>query len=169
MSKDKFVGGNEEDFRLTVREDAEGPCVEVRLPAPAERCYRLFGDADHITEWLVVVGTAVVRKRDTRGRALEIDFLGSLQRASVGYTLAYDYDDERLEVRWRRKSGSLRQLAGSARFLPEGEGACRMEYRLKAELPEALPPWADELYRARPAETVVLDFCEWLEAQLERI
>jgi uncharacterized protein YndB with AHSA1/START domain len=158
----------EDELDLHVYEEQDGTRVEVRLRAPAERCYQAFNDASHIAEWLVVVGTVVIRQRDDKGRATEIDFLGSLQRASVAYTLSYEYDDEHLEVRWRHKSGSLRKLAGSARFIPGDEQSCRLEYRLATELPGNLPPWADELYRAHPAETVVLDFCEWIEGQREK-
>ena len=158
----------EDDLDLHVYEEEDGTRVEVRLPGSAELCYRMFSDASHIAEWLVVVGTVVIRQRDEQGRAVEIDFLGSLQRASVAYALSYEYDDERLEVRWRHKSGSLRKLAGSARFIAGTEQFCRLEYRLAAELPGNLPPWADELYRAHPAETVVLDFCEWLEGRREK-
>ena len=42
---------------VEVREEADGTCVRVRLPDSAVRCYRLFSDASHIGEWLVVGGT----------------------------------------------------------------------------------------------------------------
>lgn len=162
----KFGSDIEDELDLHVRDEGDATCVDVRLPAPPGVCYALFNDADHLTEWLVAVGTVVIGKRDERNRALEIDFMGSLKRASVSYTLVYEYDDAKREVRWRHKSGSVRRLQGSARFVPETEATCRLEYRLSAELPKELPPWADELYRARPAETVVLDFCEWLNNKL---
>ncbi len=150
------------DFDLKVSEGAEETVVEVRIPRAAEACYRLFSDASHLPKWLLVVGTVVVRKRDEQGRAREVDFMGSLQRASIGYTLAYEYDDATREVRWRHAGGSVRRLAGSARFTAEGPERCLLRYALASELPSQLPPWADELYRKRPAETVVLDFCEWV-------
>jgi uncharacterized protein YndB with AHSA1/START domain len=150
------------DFDLKVSEGAEETVVEVRIPRPAERCYQLFSDASHLSKWLLVVGTVVVRKRDEQGRGLEVAFMGSLQRASIGYTLIYEYDDSLREVRWRDQGGTIKRLAGSARFTPDGEERCVLRYTLASELPKQLPPWADELYRKRPAETVVLDFCEWV-------
>ncbi len=164
----KFSDDYPDELELKVTEEEDRTIVEARLEQTAEQCYRLFSDADHIAEWLVVVGTVVVRRRDDRGRALEVDFLGSLERASVAYTLSYEYDDPQLEVRWRHGGGSLKRLAGSARFLPDGEH-CRLRYTLATEQPRGLPPWADELYRARPAETVVLDFCEWLDRRHSRL
>jgi uncharacterized membrane protein len=150
------------DFDLRVSEGEGETVVEVTIPRPAEACYRCFADADQLGEWLVVVGTVVVRVRDEQRRPLEMDFMGVLERASVGYTLLYEYDDAQREVRWRQKGGGVKRLAGSARFSPAGDTSCVLRYALASELPKKLPPWADELYRARPAETVVLDFCEWV-------
>lgn len=153
------------EYQLRVVQEGGDTIVTAYLDQPADHVYRLFCDADHLTEWLFVVGTVVVCDRDAQGRPLEIDFMGSLERASVSYTLYYEYDDQLREVRWRLKRGSPKQIAGSARFVPEGGQGCRMRYRLVAELPTHLPPWSDELYRERPAETVVLDFCEWLHSR----
>ena len=150
------------DFDLKVSEGPEETVVEVLIPRAAEHCYRLFSDASHLSKWLLVVGTVVVRNRDEQGRALEVAFMGSLQRASIGYTLIYEYDDALREVRWHHQGGSIKRLAGSARFTPKADELCLLRYALASELPKQLPPWADELYRKRPAETVVLDFCEWV-------
>jgi hypothetical protein len=140
--------------------------VTVRLPWPADRCFELFAATDRLAEWLHVVGTIVVRERDERGRALEVGFTGSLERASIGYTLLYEYHDDTRELRWTHAGGGPRVLSGWVRFTPEGPGACRLEYALTSELPPGLPPWADHFYAHEPAETVVLDFCTWLEEQL---
>ncbi|MCC6748273.1 MAG: hypothetical protein IT371_11480 [Deltaproteobacteria bacterium] len=145
-------------------EHSEGETLVVaQIDKPADFAYRLFCDVDAIPKWLWVVGTAVVRRRDARGRALEVDFLGSLERASVAYTLCYTYNDAVQEVHWHTKaSGAVRKLRGAARFTPSGDNACVLRYKLSTELTTSLPPWGDHMYRVRPAETVVLDFCEWL-------
>jgi hypothetical protein len=150
------------EFDLQVSKGESEEVVTVRLERSAVRCYELFCNTELLSEWLYVVGTVVVHRRDEKDRALEVDFMGSLERASIAYTLLYEYRDDLLEVSWRQRGGSVKQLSGSARFLPEGESACTLRYTLAIELPQHLPPWSDELYRARPAETVVLDFCEWL-------
>ena len=152
------------EYQLKVVREGNETVVTAYVDHPAEHAYRMFCDPDHLTEWLFVVGTVVVTDRDAKGRPLEIDFMGSLERASVSYTLCYEYDDKLREVSWHQKRGTPKQIMGSARFKAEGPG-CRLTYRLVAELPTHLPPWSDELYRERPAETVVLDFCEWLQAR----
>lgn len=156
------------DFDLDVNQLEGQTVVTARLGQPAQRCYELFSDADLIPQWLWVVGKAVIQERDARGRALRVDFIGSLERASIAYTLVYDYDDARREVRWHHEGGGVKTLAGSARFDPPGGGrqeheGCTLRYTLCSELSAGLPSWADDLYKKRPAETVVIDFCEWLE------
>jgi hypothetical protein len=155
------------DLEMTVERRGETAVITARLEQPAEFCYRLFCRVDDVPGWLWVVGRAVVQERDAQGRALEVDFMGSLKRASIAYSLSYTFDDDLLEVCWHRRSGSLRALAGAARFTPEADGGCRMRYVLHSELPEGLPRWEDELYQSRPAEAVMLDFCDWVDRKWE--
>lgn len=151
------------EFEINVEQQDGETVVTARLGLPADECYRLFCDADLIPEWLWVVDTAVVQQRDERNRAIQVDFIGSLERASIGYTLTYAYEDATHEVCWHHVGRGVKQLAGSARFDSHPEAGCLLEYRLRSQLLSGLPPWADQLYRDRPAETVVLDFCEFVE------
>jgi hypothetical protein len=141
--------------------------VTARLPRSADLCYRLFGDVERLGEWLTVVDTIVVRRRDEHGRPLEVAFTGHLLRASIAYALVYEYRDDAREVRWSEtESGSdVRRLAGSARFTPDGPETCVMRYALATELAPHLPRWADSFYGSRPAEAVVMDFGAWVERQ----
>ena len=152
------------EFGIEIVREGEKTTVSAPLRLDAERCYELFCDVDTIPKWLSVVRSTAVRKRDKQGRALDVAFLGSLQRASVGYSLRYSYDDEAREVRWHHGGGGVEQLAGSACFEPRADGGCILHYALLTELPDRLPPWADELYQKDPAETVVIDFCEWVDS-----
>jgi len=153
------------EFQIEVEVRDGETVVSARLRRTAEECYRLFCDADLIPEWLWVVDTAVVQERDPRNRAVRVDFIGALERASIGYTLSYEYDDAGLEVRWHHLGRGVRELAGSARFVSREDGGCLLEYRLRTQLTAGLPPWADQLYTERPAETVVVDFCEFVESR----
>lgn len=147
---------------LTTEQDGE-VVVNATLHRPADHCYRLFCDADRIPEWLWVVDTAIVQERDESNRALRVDFMGALERASIGYTLRYAYSDDERRVSWHHEGRGVEQLFGSARFISLPDGGCQLEYRLDTRITEGLPPWADELYRTRPAESVVIDFCEYVE------
>ena len=165
MASDEEGGALEDDLRLQVQEGSGETVVTVRLAFPADHCFERFCQVDEVPTWLWVVSGAVVHKRDSLGRALEVDFMGHLQRASVGYALSYRYDDGKREVTWhnRKSSSAVKAMNGSARFIPEQDGGCTLRYTLRSELSGALPDWDDRLYSARPAEAVVLDFCEWLD------
>lgn len=157
--------GDLSDLDVRVEQRPNETVVTARLRPGADQCYGLFCDVDRIPQWLWVVDTAVVQERDAQNRATRVDFIGSLERAAIGYSLSYSYDDERREVRWHHVGSGVKELAGSARFIPHPAGGCTLEYRLTSELSSGLPPWADQLYRQRPAETVVIDFCEYVERE----
>ena len=157
----------DDDLQLTVEHFDEQTVVTALLDKPAEYCYRMFSKPEDIPRWLWVVGNAVVQRRDHIGRALDVDFMGKLERASIAYSLTYAYDDDELEISWHRRGGAVKALAGTARFTPEGEHACRMRYTLQSEISDNLPRWSDGLYDTQPAESVVLDFCEWVDNQWE--
>lgn len=154
-----------DDLQLKVQEKGGDTVISVRLERPAAYCYQRFCQVDEVPTWLWVVGGAVVHTRDELGRALEVDFMGQLERASVGYALSYAYDDGKMTVSWsnRKSSGAVKAMSGSAHFIPDGPDACRLRYTLTSQLSGTLPAWDDRLYQNRPAEAVVLDFCEWLD------
>lgn len=165
MASQDSVGAGPDDLRLQVQEGKDKTVVTVHLEHEAAHCFGRFCQVDEVPTWLWVVSGAVVHKRDSLGRALEVDFMGHLQRASVGYALSYRYDDGKMEVTWhnRKSTGAVKDMSGSARFIPAPDGGCTLHYTLHSELSGSLPDWDDRLYRARPAEAVVLDFCEWLD------
>jgi len=165
MASDNSGGPVPDDLRITVQEEGDQTLVTVHLGHEADHCYERFCQVDEVPTWLWVVGGAVVHKRDEQDRALEVDFMGHLERASVGYALSYRYDDVKREVTWhnRRSSGAVKAISGAAHFIPEQDGGCTLRYSLRSELSGYLPDWDDRLYRSRPAEAVVLDFCEWLD------
>jgi uncharacterized membrane protein len=136
--------------------------VTARLSRPAAQCYRLFCDAERIHEWLIAVVDAKIIRRDADARAIEVEFRGTLDQATVVYTLDYEYDDASLRVQWTSGTGSLVKIVGSARFTEIDDESCWMRYRLISERAHYLPKWDDLLYEVRPAETVVLDFCDWV-------
>jgi uncharacterized membrane protein len=144
-------------------EDAEGETVvTARLGRPAKQCYRLFCDAERLREWLIAVDRVEVLRRDREARAREVEFHATLKHVDISYTLSYKYDDERLRVQWTSGTGSIIKVAGSSRFTEIDDEACWMRYRLISERAHYLPEWDDLRYEHNPAETVVIDFCDWV-------
>jgi uncharacterized membrane protein len=130
------------------------------LPVPAGAAYTLFADPTRIPEWLSVVHSARVLVRRL-GRATRVAFLARMDRASIGYSLDYRYDDARLAVAWSTASDASIRVAGSALFEPLGARACLMRYRLELRTPR-LARWIDPFFDSHAGSAVVHDFREYL-------
>jgi hypothetical protein len=157
-------GGIRERFELRVEESLGEAVVTARIPRSADDCYRLFTAFERMTEWLSVASEIEVLARDGQGRPTEVEFRGRLEHTTIPYLLHYQHDDRSRCVQWSSaldSSGILR-IGGSVLFTPIDAGSAWMRYRLISQRAHFLPRWDDEHYQRRPAETVVLDFCEWV-------
>ena len=135
--------------------------LTVALPRPADRCYDLFCEVERIPEWLQVVRSAMVRTRDRVNRPREVAFLVSLERASIGYTLAYSYRSGERWLGWRTPDDSSITVAGFGQFTALGERSCLMTYALTLDMGE-LPGWDDPMFQGGHAASAALsDFRDY--------
>ncbi|HSK04729.1 MAG TPA: hypothetical protein VK932_25940 [Kofleriaceae bacterium] len=135
--------------------------VSTTLPLGAAAAYGVFTDAAEIPRWLPIVQSARVMTRDLEGRAARVAFTRTLERGSLGYTLAYRYEANQLTVGWDTLPSSNVVLHGEARFVPLSTRACLMMYRLALELPIVDSMLHGELEQ-HPASLVVAEFREHL-------
>ena len=135
--------------------------LTVALPRQADQCYELFCNVERIPEWLQVVRTAVVRKRDRLNRAREVSFLARLERATIGYTLTYAYRSGERWLGWRTPDDSSITVAGFGQFSPLGERSCLMTYALTLEMGE-LPGWDDPMFQGHAASASLSDFRDYV-------
>lgn len=135
--------------------------VSTTLTVAAGVAYEIFSDPVAIPRWLPIVQTARTLVRHPDGRPQRIAFTRELERGSLGYTLEYTYDPERLAVAWTAPSSSNVVLTGEARFSPLSTRACLMLYRLVIDLPIVDDVLTGELDR-HPASHVVSEFREHL-------
>lgn len=133
--------------------------VTTTLPLGATAAYEVFCDAAEIPRWLPILQSARVMLRDDEGRAAKVAFMRSLERGSLGYTLAYRYDPELLTVDWSTLPSSNVHLTGQAQFVPLSPRACMMLYRIDLDLPIVDELLHGELDR-HPASFVVAEFRE---------
>ncbi len=136
--------------------------LSTTLTIPAERAYQLFCDSERVPEWMAVVRSSRIVERTTDGRAQRTAFIARLERASVGYTLAYTYDDDALTLLWSTAKDASMFVAGRARFLALGPRACMMHYELELRSNTSLPAWGDAMYEGHPASSVLSDFREFV-------
>lgn len=140
------------------------PAVEwlsIALPRPADACYELFCRVERIPEWLKVVRSATIVRRDGRDRPIEAAFLATLHRATVGYTCHYRYDDRRRFVTWSTAAGRSVRVAGFSQFSPLGQESCLMTYGLDLDLGH-LPGWSDSNFSGHAASATMSDFRDYV-------
>lgn len=138
--------------------------LSIALPRPADIAYRLFCDVERIPEWLPIVRSAVVTRRDRRGRARDVAFLARLERATVGYTCRYRYDEADRHVAWATPAEASIVVQGFAQFAALGDRACLMTYSLDLDLGAhgALPGWSDPFFDGHAASTAMHDFRDFV-------
>lgn len=106
----------------------------VTIPRSARACYELFADVERLPEWLPIIKSAAVRQRDEHERAIEVAYMATHDRSTVGYRLRYIYSERDLSMSWLTVAGSSIQISGSVQFTPMGEKACLMRYHVRRRL-----------------------------------
>jgi uncharacterized membrane protein len=133
--------------------------LSVALPRPAEASYRLFCEIDRTPEWLAVLRSAVVTKRDRQGRPRHVAFMARLDNAAIGYSCTYHYDDKDRRVSWATPEGAQIRVQGFAQFQALSVRSCLMTYLLDVDLGAAgLPGWADPVFASHAASATLSDF-----------
>jgi len=141
--------------------------LTIPLPRTADACYELFCDVGRIPEWLTVVRSAVITRRDRNERPREVAFLARLERATVGYTLTYRYRHSERWVCWATPEESSISVSGFAQFSPLGARSCLMTYSLALDLGDGrLPSWSDPLYEGHAASAAMTDFRDFVTRAL---
>lgn len=105
----------------------------VTIPRSARACYELFADVERLPEWLPIIKSAAVRQRDEHERAIEVAYMATHDRSTVGYRLRYIYSERDLSMSWSTVAGSSIQISGSVQFTAMGEKACLMRYHVDAD------------------------------------
>jgi hypothetical protein len=97
------------------------------LPHPVEACWKAFTDASVLRAW--VPGLRLATVISTTGRTLPREIFFEFAESRT-YTLLYDYDLDKHEVRWEPQVGKRDAVRGYARF-ELAEGGTLMTYALE--------------------------------------
>jgi uncharacterized membrane protein len=112
--------------------DLEGT-RSIEIAAPAQRCFDIAADLDHVPEWHGSMTHVEVLERDGDGRATLVESEIDATVATVRMRLQFSYDEPK-GVRWTRESGDLRSLDGSWRFQERDDGVTLATYTLEIGL-----------------------------------
>lgn len=109
--------------------DLEGS-RSIEIAAPAERCFAIAADIDHLPEWHGAMTQVEVLERDDAGRATVTDSEMDATVTRVRMRLRFSYEEPD-GLRWTRESGDLRSLEGSWRFEAREDGLTLATYSLE--------------------------------------
>lgn len=161
---EEVVGERTAEVRSRAATEApEDDVASTTLPVSAREAYEAFCDVESSPRWVSVAKSVKVLAWNPAGRPRRAAFLARLERATIGYTLHYRYDELERVVTWSTPPGASTVVTGEARFMPLGDKACLMQYALRLELPGgALPPWEDPFFSGHAASVVMNDFRDFL-------
>ncbi|MGA0819414.1 MAG: SRPBCC family protein [Ilumatobacteraceae bacterium] len=134
---------------------ADTASLTITIAAPLERCWAIATDFEKYPDWATDVKSAVVRERDTDGRATEVEFRTSALGRSTHYVLAYDYSAAPHRLAWRMVSGDImRAVDGAYMFAPDASGGVVLTYNLSIDLIVPLPGFVKRRAEVRILNTV---------------
>ncbi|MDA2956848.1 MAG: SRPBCC family protein [Ilumatobacteraceae bacterium] len=134
---------------------ADTASLTISIAAPLERCWAIATDFEKYPDWATDVKSAVVRERDTDGRATEVEFRTSALGRSTHYVLAYDYSAAPHRLAWRMVSGDImRAVDGAYMFAPDASGGVVLTYNLSIDLIVPLPGFVKRRAEVRILNTV---------------
>lgn len=132
---------------------AEQSTQSIEVDAAPEKIMAVIADLPAYPEWAKAVQETEVLATDDQGRAQEVRFTLDSGPVKDVYTLAYDWADDGLSVRWHLVKGQMQKSQDGQYVLePLGDDRTRVTYTLSVEL--ALPMIG--LLR-RKAEKMIMD------------
>jgi uncharacterized membrane protein len=118
---------------------AEHANERIRIDAPHDECLAVVLDFERYPEWARDLKQVTIHEHDAEGRGSLVEFRAAAMGQSFKYVLRYDYTNLPDSFSWVLDSGEkLRQLDGSYRFEPDGDGT-RVHYDLAVDLSIPLP------------------------------
>ncbi|WP_028925687.1 SRPBCC family protein [Pseudonocardia acaciae] len=113
---------------------ADSTTQSITIDAAPERIMAVIADFPAYPEWAGAVQSVEVVAEGPGGRAAEVRFGLDAGVFKDTYTLAYDWAEDGLSVRWRLTKGQIqRAQQGSYVLEPSGVGT-RVTYSLSVEL-----------------------------------
>lgn len=113
---------------------ADQTTQSIEITAPADRVMAVIRDLASYPDWADGIKQAEVLSEDTAGRPAQARFV--LEKAVVKdeYTLAYDWAEDGLSVRWHLVKGQMQKAQHGSYTLRQAGGRTTVTYTLAVEL-----------------------------------
>lgn len=106
----------------------------IVIEAPASEIMAVIGDFDAYPEWAEAVKEADVLSRDEQGRAEQVRFVLDAGVVKDTYTLAYEWSDDGLSVRWTLTEGQVQKAQRGSYSLRPLDSGTEVTYSLAVDL-----------------------------------
>ncbi len=125
------------------------------IAAPLDKCFATVIDYEKYPQWAHDVKEVHVHKRDSQGRATEVEYRASALGRSTHYTLSYDYSQAPVRLEWKLVKGDImRSIGGAYTFSEDSPGKTRVTYDVTVELVIPLPGFIKRRAEARIVNTL---------------
>lgn len=106
----------------------------IDIAAPAKAVMAVIADLPSYPQWADGIKQVQVLDTDERGRPVTAQL--TLEKAVVKdeYTIAYEWADDGLSVRWRLVRGKMQKAQNGSYVLTEHDGHTTVTYTLSVEL-----------------------------------
>jgi len=121
---------------------AEHATETMVIAAPAARIWEVLLDFEAYPEWARDLKGVTVGPLGEDGRPREVTFRAAAMGRSTSYTLAYEYGEDPLTLRWRLVRGDIQRVLDGSYVLEPVEGdpdRTKVTYDLAVELIVPLP------------------------------
>jgi carbon monoxide dehydrogenase subunit G len=142
-----------------VAERTEG---STEIEGTPEVILGVIADFETYPEWAEGIRSAEVRDRDDEGRGTKVAYEFSAMGFTASYTLAYEYEADRVSWTTVEASGALRGLEGEYELEPLN-GDTRVTYRLAVDLAVSLPGFL----KRRADRTAIRSALDGLKSRVE--
>lgn len=136
----------------------------IHIEASPERVYGVAIDFDRYPDWATDVKHVEVLDRDGEGRGIRVRYEVAALGKTIGYVLAYQYDDAPDGFAWcLEKADHLRRLDGSYTFDAEG-GGTRVGYELTVDVALPLPGFMKKAAAGMIVDNAMKQLKRYIEA-----
>lgn len=130
--------------------------VSTTIDAGVQDCLAVVLDFEHYPQWVADISGAAVTEKDDADRGLSVRYRAEAFGRGTSYTLAYDYEDLPVEMRWSLLEGDImRTCDGTYRFEAVGDEATMVTYELEIDLAVPLPGFVKRRAEERIVSTAL--------------
>lgn len=103
----------------------------IEINAPADKCYTIVADLEHMPEWDHSIKSVQILEHDEAGRPLRAELEVDAKVKTIRQVMRYAYEPSKIS--WVQEKGEMKSIEGFWSFEDLGAGQTRATYALTAD------------------------------------